>query len=678
MASGTSGANEPRETRRWGEGNNKVYTRRVQSKGLKNTTITVVAGVNTTNTAKNGQNAPVSTSALATSNKESNKGNDTVPRLSSQTLAAEGVNSSQPQQTLSREDAVSDDSSNHSRLRPPQVAGSNGCELPNRNGTDKPAITRFENRVKINLAAVRNRDEVRKLKRKLLNELYHVRNLLKQLDAKEVQLSAYSAGNENGGIAGYGHPQFSANGRRELGRVNSEVASVGHQRSVPFRQLSVPVQENNRAVGEPVEKEKRTPKANQYYKKSEFLLAEDRLPPADSNKKLKSKGRKKYGRDIGYGFCIEKYTSQALKNCNNLLTRLMKHKHAWVFNKPVDAKALGLHDYHDIIKHPMDLGTIKSRLSKNWYKSPKEFMEDVRLTFHNAMVYNPKGQDVYLMAEELLKMSEVKWSAIEAKYSLDWRYELVHDVGLPTPNSRKIHPPPPVHNVGLPSPNFRKIHPPPPPPVLPPPALETRTFERVESVRMHVGYKMKPNIPGCTPVPKKPKAKDPHKRDMTHEERQLLSTNLQKLPSEKLDSLVKIIKKKNSALSQHDDEIELDIDSVDVETLWELDRFVTNYKKSLSKNKRKAELALQAREEAIPTVLEGNSAPSSVEPQKDSKIDEANATNPSIAPGEKQQNSISGSSSSSSSSSDSGSSSSDSDSDSSSADGSDAGHSPVS
>ena len=33
---------------------------------------------------------------------------------------------------------------------------------------------------------------------------------------------------------------------------------------------------------------------------------------------------------------------------------LMKHKHAWIFRKPVDAVGLGLHDYNDIIKNPMD------------------------------------------------------------------------------------------------------------------------------------------------------------------------------------------------------------------------------------------------------------------------------------------------------------------------------------
>ena len=36
---------------------------------------------------------------------------------------------------------------------------------------------------------------------------------------------------------------------------------------------------------------------------------------------------------------------------------------AWPFLKPVDAKELGLHDYHNVIKKPMDLGTVKVLLS---------------------------------------------------------------------------------------------------------------------------------------------------------------------------------------------------------------------------------------------------------------------------------------------------------------------------
>ncbi|GKA85210.1 reverse transcriptase domain-containing protein [Tanacetum coccineum] len=49
-----------------------------------------------------------------------------------------------------------------------------------------------------------------------------------------------------------------------------------------------------------------------------------------------------------------------------------------------------------------------------------------------------------------------------------------------------------------------------------------------------------------------------------------------------LMALFRIIKKKNT-LSQNDEDIEIDIDSVDIEMLWELDQYVTNYRKNLSK-----------------------------------------------------------------------------------------------
>ena len=51
--------------------------------------------------------------------------------------------------------------------------------------------------------------------------------------------------------------------------------------------------------------------------------------------------------------------SWALKQCQVLLKTLMTHKFGWPFNQPVDPIALNIPDYFDVIKHPMDLGTIK-------------------------------------------------------------------------------------------------------------------------------------------------------------------------------------------------------------------------------------------------------------------------------------------------------------------------------
>lgn len=54
--------------------------------------------------------------------------------------------------------------------------------------------------------------------------------------------------------------------------------------------------------------------------------------------------------------------SERLKFCSVILKEMLSKKHAayaWPFYEPVDAVALQLNDYHDIIKHPMDLSTVK-------------------------------------------------------------------------------------------------------------------------------------------------------------------------------------------------------------------------------------------------------------------------------------------------------------------------------
>ncbi|GLT33135.1 hypothetical protein SLA2020_077470 [Shorea laevis] len=104
-----------------------------------------------------------------------------------------------------------------------------------------------------------------------------------------------------------------------------------------------------------------------------------------------------------------------MKQCENLLKRLMGHQHGWVFKHPVDVVKLNIPDYFTVIKHPMDLGTIKSKIASGAYASPLEFLADVRLTFTNAMTYNPPGNDVHIMADTLSKFFEVRWKNIEKK-----------------------------------------------------------------------------------------------------------------------------------------------------------------------------------------------------------------------------------------------------------------------
>ncbi|XP_010694359.2 transcription factor GTE4 [Beta vulgaris subsp. vulgaris] len=519
----------------------------------------------------------------------------------------------------------SDDSSSLNRVH---RGGSNPVrrDMHLGNGISGAGFSPVDIRVSINLAH-KTKKERRELRRKLEGELNSVRSLVKKLERSGSSLrSLVDDGNNDVG---------------KLKRVHSEVGSVGWHDSRPIDQLSITVPEHSQGASENVEKEKRTPKANPFYQSSEFILGKERIPPPEQNKKSKGMGKK--NGDSGSGIGMSNSLSKVFKNCSLLLDKVMKHKHGWVFNTPVDVKALGLHDYFTIIKHPMDLGTVKSRLNTNWYKSPKEFAEDVRLTFHNAMTYNPKGHDVYIMAEILSKMFEEKWSSVEAEYMRELRAAADNEGSLLTPTSRKA---------------------PQATPLPPPPADMTRTLDKSESMTNSGAVKSKnPNSTptGRTPVPKKPKAKDPHKRDMTYVEKQKLSTDLQNLPSEKLDNVVQIIRKRNPSLCQNDDEIEVDIDSVDTETLWELDRFVMNYKKNMSKIKKKTELS-QGTGDAE-QIVGKNEAPSILNESKENKAEETNDILLPPVQREKQAGTASRSNSSRSSSSGSGSSSSDSDSD---------------
>ncbi|KAG7209234.1 hypothetical protein KM043_015355 [Ampulex compressa] len=107
--------------------------------------------------------------------------------------------------------------------------------------------------------------------------------------------------------------------------------------------------------------------------------------------------------------------SEALKSCNEILKELFSKKHsgyAWPFYKPVDAELLGLHDYHDIIKKPMDLGTVKTKMDSREYKTAQEFASDVRLIFTNCYKYNPPDHDVVAMARKLQDVFEMRYAKI--------------------------------------------------------------------------------------------------------------------------------------------------------------------------------------------------------------------------------------------------------------------------
>ncbi|XP_016329065.1 bromodomain testis-specific protein-like isoform X3 [Sinocyclocheilus anshuiensis] len=107
--------------------------------------------------------------------------------------------------------------------------------------------------------------------------------------------------------------------------------------------------------------------------------------------------------------------SERLKYCNAILKEMFAKKHsayAWPFYKPVDAKALGLLDYHEIIHQPMDMSTVKNKIEAREYTDALQFAADVRLMFSNCYKYNPPGHEVVAMARKLQDVFEFRFSKI--------------------------------------------------------------------------------------------------------------------------------------------------------------------------------------------------------------------------------------------------------------------------
>merc|ERR1711970_565631 len=73
---------------------------------------------------------------------------------------------------------------------------------------------------------------------------------------------------------------------------------------------------------------------------------------------------------------------------------------------------LELHDYHDIIKQPMDLSTIKRKMDSREYRDSQQFSADVRLMFSNCYKYNPPDHDVVAMARKLQDVFEMRYAKV--------------------------------------------------------------------------------------------------------------------------------------------------------------------------------------------------------------------------------------------------------------------------
>nr|GMC67189.1 transcription factor GTE8-like [Ipomoea batatas] len=229
-----------------------------------------------------------------------------------------------------------------------------------------------------------------------------------------------------------------------------------------------------------------------------------------------------------------------LKQCENLLKKLMTHQHGWVFNEPVDVVKLKIPDYFKVIKQPMDLGTIKKKLSSGQYSSPLDFLADVRLTFSNAMTYNPPGNDVHFMADTMNKFFEMRWKFIEKR--------------IPENIAES-----PVKKIVL--------------------CEETKVIKPIPSSRKR---KVSPVHHTATP--------EPPKQRMSAEDKDKLSRELEASLGDLSDNIIEFLKEQTSnGVEAGEDEIEIDIDVLSDDTLFKLRKLLDVFLQEKKPDNAKAE-----------------------------------------------------------------------------------------
>lgn len=88
-----------------------------------------------------------------------------------------------------------------------------------------------------------------------------------------------------------------------------------------------------------------------------------------------------------------------VESLKKLVKSLQTHKMAWPFRIPVSAADVP--GYYEVIKEPMDLTTLATKLKMHQYKTLGEFVKDVNKIFNNCRYYNPSDSPFFQCAEVL-------------------------------------------------------------------------------------------------------------------------------------------------------------------------------------------------------------------------------------------------------------------------------------
>ncbi|KAF1745285.1 LOW QUALITY PROTEIN: hypothetical protein MXB_1768 [Myxobolus squamalis] len=111
--------------------------------------------------------------------------------------------------------------------------------------------------------------------------------------------------------------------------------------------------------------------------------------------------------DTGVIISEKSYDPVFIKNSFiEIIKKILEQTEAIFFNQPVDPIKLNIPDYFAIIREPMDLGTVMTKLKNLKYTTIWDVVYDINLVFDNAYLYNKKNTRVHKAAVKLSAIFE--------------------------------------------------------------------------------------------------------------------------------------------------------------------------------------------------------------------------------------------------------------------------------
>ncbi|KAF2470688.1 Bromodomain-containing protein [Lindgomyces ingoldianus] len=219
--------------------------------------------------------------------------------------------------------------------------------------------------------------------------------------------------------AGYNMRAYFLKGMGKMPRAGIEESSKQPKPKKPVVATSTKTRRESRTISTTA-KSPAQPTPTAASPQSAWPLTADGLPlirrdSSSANDRPKREIHRPPPKDLPYNSAKpkKKKFAQELKFCESVMTELMRPKYqkfSYPFLKPVDPVALNIPTYLKIIKKPMDFGTIEKNLQAGQYQTAKDFYNDAQLVFANCYKFNIEGDDVHKMGKEMNQLFDRLWA----------------------------------------------------------------------------------------------------------------------------------------------------------------------------------------------------------------------------------------------------------------------------